>query len=180
MPDLARAPATLIDTFPEDSLDDWFVLRTKSRQEKILAGELRARGIASFLPLMSCTKYYGGRKARVELPVFPGYLFLRGDVDHAYEADRTRRVAQIIRVIDQNRFDRELRNIHLAICGQAPLDPYHYLQAGVRVEVREGPFRGLQGVIEQGGRGDRLILQVEILGRAVSLEIDASLLDVID
>lgn len=169
------------DPFSDACLDPWFVLRTKSRQEKILAHELRSRGISSFLPLVLCTKYYAGRKAQVELPVFPGYLFLRGEVDHAYEADRTRRVAQIIKVADQPRIDRELRNIHLALCGKAALDPYPYLHAGVRVEVSAGPFRGLQGVIEDGARRDnRLILQVDILGRAVSLEIDASLLDVID
>jgi transcription antitermination factor NusG len=168
------------DIFPDNPLDTWFVLRTKSRQEKVLAGELRTRGIASYLPLLSSTKYYAGRKATVELPVFPGYLFLRGDMDQAYEADRTRRIAQIIRVSDQEKLDRELRNINLALCGKAALDPYPYLRAGVRVEVREGPFRGLQGVVEHGGRRDRLILQVDILGRAVSLEIDASLLDVID
>lgn len=169
-----------IGTFPDSPLDTWFVLRTKSRQEKALASELRNRGIASYLPLLTCTKYYAGRKATVELPVFPGYLFLHGDVDEAYEADRTRRVAQIIKVADQEKLGRELRNINLALCGKAALDPFPYLRAGVRVEVREGPFRGLQGVVEQGGRRDRLILQVDILGRAVSLEIDASLLDVID
>jgi transcription termination/antitermination protein NusG len=170
----------LIDAFPDNPLDTWFVLRTKSRQEKVLAGEMRLRGIASYLPLLTCTKYYGGRKAMVEMPVFPGYLFLRGDIDQAYEADRTRRVAQIIKVTDQEKLDNELRNINLALTGKAALDPYPYLRAGVRVEVREGPFRGLQGVVEHGGRRDRLILQVDILGRAVSLEIDASLLDVID
>jgi transcription antitermination factor NusG len=168
------------DVFPADPLDTWFVLRTKSRQEKILANELRSRGIANFLPIINCTKYYGGRKATVELPVFPGYLFLRGDMDQAYDADRTRRVAQIIKVSDQERLDRELRSIYMALAGGAPLDPFPYLRAGVSVEVREGPFRGLRGVIEPGGRRDRLILQVEILGRAVSLEIDASLLDVVN
>jgi transcription antitermination factor NusG len=156
------------------------VLRTKSRQEKALANDLRSRGIASFLPLLTATKYYGGRKALVEFPVFPGYLFLRGEVDDAYEADRTHRVAQIIKVVNQKRLERELRNIHLALCGHAPLDPYPYLVAGVRVEVREGPFRGLQGIVEERGRRDRLVLQIEILGRAVALEIDPSLLDVID
>src|SRR5688500_3374997 len=154
------------DMFPADPLDVWFVLRTKSRQEKILANELRSRGIANFLPIVTCTKYYAGRKASVELPVFPGYLFLRGDTDEAYDADRTRRVAQIIKVSDQDRLDRELRTIHLALCSGAPLDPFPYLKAGVAVQVREGPFRGLRGVIEPGGSGRRLVLQVEILGRA--------------
>jgi transcription antitermination factor NusG len=50
----------------------------------------------------------------------------------------------------------------------------------LRVEVRSGPFRGLQGVIEEVGRNDRLILQVQTLGRAVCLEIDGALLDPLD
>lgn len=185
MPDLGYRTADAVDRFADafatdDTSSSWFVLRTKARQEKALATDLHSRGIASFLPVIQCTKYYAGRKALVELPVFPGYLFLRGDVDSAYEADRTRRVAQIIRVSDQAKIDHELRNIHRALRGNAPLDAYHMLRPGVRVEVREGPFRGLQGVIEDGGRRDRLILQVQVLGRAVSLEIEASLLDVID
>jgi transcription antitermination factor NusG len=51
------------------------------------------------------------------------------------------------------------------------------LKKGVRVEVRSGPFRGLQGVIEGRASANRLILQVDLLGRAVSLEIDPTLLD---
>ena len=166
--------------WPGQSDGTWFVLRTKSRQEKVLHNDLASRGIANFLPLITQTKYYGDRKAKVEVPLFPGYVFLHGALDDAYVADRTRRVAQIIKVSDQDRLDRELRNIHMALSGGAPLDPFPYLRAGMSVEVREGPFRGLRGVIEPGGRRDRLILQVDILGRAVSLEIDASLLDVVD
>jgi transcription termination/antitermination protein NusG len=168
-----------VDVWPDRSIGAWFVLRTKARQEKILANDLDARGIGNFLPLVTCTKFYGGRRARVELPLFPGYVFLHGDVEQAYEADRTRRVAQIIRVTDQRRMDDELRNIHIALGADATLDPYPFLRAGVRVEVREGPFRGLQGVVEDRHRLDRLILRVDTLGQAVSLEIDGSLLDVI-
>ena len=169
------------DAFATDCAPrEWFVLRTKARQEKALAHDLRARGISSFLPLLNCTKYYAGRKTVVELPVFAGYLFLRGEPDHAYEADRTRRVAQIIRVSDQAKIDHELRNIYLALRGHAPLAAHDHLRPGMRVEVREGPFRGLQGIIEHGGRRDRLILQVQVLGRAVCLEIDASLLEVVE
>jgi transcription antitermination factor NusG len=45
------------------------------------------------------------------------------------------------------------------------------------VEVRAGPFRGLQGVIDSRSKLNRLILQIDMLGRAVSLEIDAALLE---
>src|SRR4051812_38859188 len=134
-----NAAISAVDS-PATTAGTWFVLRTRSRQEKILASELSARGIANFLPLITCTKYYGGRKVRVELPLFQGYLFLRGGMDQAYEADRTDRVAQIICVADQRRLAQELRDIEFALRATVSLDPYPYLQAGVRVEVRDGPF----------------------------------------
>src|SRR5439155_10333768 len=79
----------------------WYVLHTKSRQEKILADELAARRVEHYLPLIKRPRFYGKRKAVVEEPLFPGYVFLFGDLDHAYVADRTKRVANIITVADQ-------------------------------------------------------------------------------
>src|SRR5688500_10118078 len=88
----------------------WHVLHVKSRQEKALTADLRALSIPHFLPLVRQVKFHGGRKVTVETPLFPGYVFLRGTVDEAYQADRTRRVAGIIKVADQKHLDWELRN----------------------------------------------------------------------
>lgn len=154
----------------------WFVLHTRARQEKAVAHYLAQRGIEHFLPLSQQVRYYGRRKLRVELPVFPGYVFLRGSAEQAYEADRTRRLAQIIRVQDQQRLAWELANIRLALDREAVLEPYPHLKAGIRAEVRAGPMKGLQGVVETR-HADRLVLQVDMLGQAVSVEVDASLLE---
>jgi transcription antitermination factor NusG len=159
---------------------DWHLLHTRSRQEKVLAETLTAKGIGVFLPLLEVTRSYGGRKAAVELPLFPGYLFLKGPVDDAFEADRTKRVAGIIAVSDQSKLTWELRNLALALKRQVALDPYPYLKKGVRVEVRSGPLVGIQGVVESRTRRDRLILQIDVLGQATSLEIDGALLDVME
>ncbi|MEX0887398.1 MAG: transcription termination/antitermination NusG family protein [Phycisphaeraceae bacterium] len=174
----APAPAPSSATVPATAADEprWFVLHTRSRQEKAVATYLQQRHVEHFLPLMEQVRYYGRRKARVELPVFPGYVFLRGTAEQAYDADRTRRLAQIIRVPDQARLDWELANLRLALEKRVVLEPYPYLKEGVRAEVRVGPMRGLQGVIE-GRHADRLVLQVDMLGQAVSVEVDGSLLD---
>ncbi len=145
--------------------------------EKLVAADLAAMGIGCFLPLMKQVRYYGNRKARVDAPLFPSYVFMRGSIEQAYLADRTKRIASVIRVAAQDELDWELRNLYLALSRQAPLVPYPYLKKGVRVEVRSGPFRGLQGVVEDRSRSDRIILKVDILGRAVSLEIDGALLE---
>jgi transcription antitermination factor NusG len=166
--------------WPQDAAGSWFVIRTRSRQEKILARELRDRAIGCFLPLVTVTRVYGGRSARVETPLFPGILFLRGSLDDANVANQTNRVAQIIHVPDQQQVDQELHNLYTAMSSEGPFSSYPYLRTGVRVRVREGPLRGLEGVIEDVNHRNRIIFQVEALGQAASMEIDPALLDVIE
>lgn len=170
----------MIATAPPATDRQWIVLHTRSRQEKAVAAQLAARGCEHFLPLINRTRIQGGRRRAAELPLFPGYVFLRGFNDDAYEADRTKRIVQIIAVEDQAGLTNELANIRRALAAGAPLDPYSYLHQGRRVAVRSGPFAGVQGVIEDRGRIERILLQVDMLGRALSLEVDGALLDPLD
>lgn len=165
---------------PSSEFGDWFVLRTRSRQEKILAADLRAKGIGHFLPLMRVERLYCNRRITVEIPLFVGYLFLRGNFDDTYFADRTGRVAQIIQVTDQRRLDHELTNLAHVLGLNAKVDAYPYLKRGVRVEVRSGPLRGIQGLVEDRTRRHRLILQVDALGQAVSVEVDAAIVELVE
>jgi transcription antitermination factor NusG len=165
---------------PDASRGEWFVLRTKSRQEKVLAKDLAAHGIGNFLPIITTERLYAGQRFNVELPLFPGYLFLRGSMDDAYYADRTKRIAQIIRVGDQRKLDAELSSLATVLGSSQRLDPFPYLKAGVRVEIRCGPLQGVRGVIEDRTRKHRVVLQVDALGQAVSLEVDAAIVDIVD
>jgi transcription antitermination factor NusG len=177
----SRANSTLISpSIPKVIPAHWTVLQVKSRQEKALAHDLAAKNIQHYLPLIKKTQFYGGRRFVVDLPLFAGYVFLRGSVEDVYAADRTRRVSKIIDVFDQSQLEQELSNLKLALEGSELLLPYPYLKKGVRVEVRSGPFRGLQGLVEQRTGANRLILQIEMLGRAVSLEIGAAELELVE
>ena len=96
-----------------------------------------------------------------------------------YEADRTKRVARVIEVYDQRTLAAELRNVELAIRGagdKSPFDPFPYLKVGIPVEVIAGPLRGVRGLIEDRRKRDRLILRVNVLGQATSLEVDSAVL----
>jgi transcription antitermination factor NusG len=169
-------PATL--SCFEDNLEGrWHVLHVRSRQEKILSADIAAMGIRHFLPLARKVRMYGRRTMTIDMPLFPGYLFVRSSLDDLYRCDRTRRVAGIIPVPNQRKLEEELRNIHLALGGGAALDNHPFLEDGTRVVVRGGPLRGVQGVIEQHGKSDRLILQVEMLGGAASLELGGALVE---
>lgn len=158
----------------------WHVLHVLSRQEKALAGMLGGMGVRCYVPILEQVTYHGKRKTLVKRPLFPGYAFLWGTRDQAFEADRTRKVANLISVTDQGYLEWELQNIHRALATNARLEPHDPLKEGTRVRVRSGPFRDLEGVVRKNSRENLLILQVAMLGSAASLTIDRSLLVPLD
>jgi len=158
----------------------WHVLHTRARQEKAVARALTAAEIEHYLPLVKHIRYRGRRKRLVQEPLFASYLFLRGPNEAAYFAVSTKRIANVIKVADQQRFVCELEQIRRALYNGADLGPSRYLEVGRRVRVTAGPFRDIEGMIEDRARPDRLVLQIAALGRATSLEIDAGLLEPVE
>jgi transcriptional antiterminator RfaH len=159
----------------------WRVLHVRAQQEKVLAREMGVMSIEHFLPLNNETRRAGRKKkVQVETPVFPGYLFINSTLDEAYRVDRTKRVVNILDVVNQEQLAWELANLRKALESKAPLRRHAYLSKGKRVTIRSGPFRGLEGVVEDRAQSGRLVLQVHVLGKATALEIDMSLLDPLD
>jgi transcriptional antiterminator RfaH len=111
-----------------------------------------------------------GRTIRSLLPVFTGYLFFCGNENQRIEVLRTNRVANLIEVRNQQRLVAELLQIEKALRGGAALLPHKYL----------GPLADLRGIVARTKGAMRLVLQVDILGRATSVEIDADMIEVID
>ena len=166
-------------TFPDHVLESeqngelWWVAHTKSRREKVLAKLLLREGIGYFLPLVRKRFRRHGRTRISIVPLFSGYVFLKGSRIDRYRALRTDHVASTIEVFDQDRLTSELRQIKAALCLDAPLELFPFVEGGKRVRIVEGPFTGLEGMVQRRKGADRLILSVEAIQQAVSLEIDA-------
>jgi transcription antitermination factor NusG len=158
----------------------WHVIHTRSRQEKALARALTAAGIEHYLPLVRHARVCGHRTRYIDEPLFTSYLFVFGAAEATYLAVATRRVANVVKVADQARFLHEIQQIRRALDHGAELSPCPYLKVGRRARVTSGPFRGIEGMIEDLPKPGRLVLQIEALGRATSLEIDAGLLERVD
>ena len=159
---------------------EWIVLHTKARQEKAVARHLEAAGCRYDLPLIRRVTETRGRKHESEIPLFAGYVFLKGERQHAYDAMATRRVCRIIEVKDQQALELELQNIHEAIESGLPVEEVDQAIIGTRCRVSSGPLQGIEGVVIEEARRTRLVLQVEILGRGAAVEIDQSLLEPVD
>lgn len=169
-----------VDASDKHAQTRWYVLQTRPRHEKALARTLAAAGIEHYLPLVKRPRYSRGRKRFVEEPLLASYLFLFGPIEATWTAISTKRATRVIKVADQQRFVAEVTQIRIALDNGADLSPYRYLTVGRRVRVSAGPFRGIEGLIESWAKAERLVLQIDALGRATSLEIDAGLLDPVD
>ena len=163
-----------------DFTGPWWVAHTKSRNEKALAHDLISKQISYFLPMSWKVQHKHGRKMRSLLPLFGGYVFFCGGENERLEALRTNRVATIIEVKDQQKIVEELCKIELALRKGAPLEPHHYVKTGQRCRVLSGSLMGLEGIVMKTKAGARLILQVDILGQAASVEIDTDLIELIE
>jgi len=160
-----------------DFQGEWWVVHTKSRNEKALAHDLIRKNMCYFLPMSWKVRRKSRRKIKSLLPLFGGYLFFCGNEDERSELWRTARVANFIEVRDQEKLLKELMQIEQALRAGAPLVPDKYIKTGQKCRVMAGPLLGLQGVAVKTRGAMRLILQVDMLGQAASVEIDIDMIE---
>jgi len=182
MPILEREP----QCFPHDLLSAgfvpagdrrWWVLHTKSRQEKSIARDLLAYSIPFFLPQVEKTAMVRGRRRRSFMPVFTSYVFLYGDEEERYRTLTTNRVGQILAVDDQVQFHDDLAQVWRLIEANTPLTVEGRLAPGDRVRIRSGSLAGVEGTVTARRKKCRLLVAVRLLQQGVSIEIDDFLLE---
>ena len=125
----------------------WHVLQTKVRAEKALSVELSALGLDTIMPVTCQERYFGRRRAVVEVPIFPGLVFLRGSDSDLELARQTMRVLQTIKVADQESLSWTLDNLEILLERSVNLVACVPLNCGRRAEVRSGALRGIQGLV---------------------------------
>ncbi len=151
----------------------WWVLHTKPRAEKQLARRLLGRGVGFFLPCYRRTWLSRGRTQQSHLPLFPGYVFLHGPEQDRLTALQSNLVAHCLPVTDQPRLHADLARVHHLIRSDAPLTPEERLPPGTPVEIVSGPLAGLTGKVLRQGKQLKLCVEVQLLQRGVSVEVEA-------
>jgi transcription antitermination factor NusG len=171
------------ERFSQDSEGDaafWVCVRTRPRWEKKFAEWLRGRRRTFFLPVFR-HETVSGRKRRVsELPLFPGFVFVEGDFSKK-DFVQTGSVAYVLRPQgprETAQLSCELRNIWRGLTSGLYVAPVQNLAAGEMCRITCGPLQGVEAKFERKGRGGRLILQVEIMGGGIAVELSSSEVEV--
>lgn len=157
-----------------NSVEDvrWWVFHARPRAEKSLARQLLRREIGFYLPLYEHQWRSGGRLRTSHLPLFPGYLFARGDSQARLRALETNLVVQTLCVGDEVRLVQDLQRVQRMIQSGLPLLPEAKLEPGQPVEIIAGPLQGLHGKVLRRGKRCTFVVAVDFLQRGASVEME--------
>ncbi len=158
----------------------WMVLYLKPRCEKKLAEYCRVKNLEHYLPLRMERKIYQRRKVIVEKPVFPGYFFVSADDEKRLGLLKTNNVVRMIVPPREQDFLFELDQIRKALTADPTLGSRVALERGKHVRITGGAFMGIEGMVSAIKGESKVYLNVEILGRAVVVEVYREFLELMD
>ena len=155
----------------------WYASYTCSRREKQVAKAFGERGVECFLPLYEKVHHWSHDTRAVQLPLFPGYVFV-----HIAPGERLRvlEVPGVVRLVSFNGELAELPESEIETLRQGLehgglAEPYPYMKPGQQIEVLRGPFQGLRGtVVRPSNKHVQLVVSVDMLLRSVLLHVDAA------
>src|SRR6201997_2684875 len=172
-----------IDSEPSSLAEDalhsemlWYAGYTASRHEKRVAEHFAQRGVEHFLPLYETIHRWNNGRHRVQLPLFPGYIFVRIAL-----RDRLRviEVPGFVRLVGFNSLphplpEADINKMKEALNKGVLAEPYPYLTVGTRVEIRNGPMQGMTGILLRRQNKCRVVISVDLIMRSMIVEVEAA------
>jgi transcription antitermination factor NusG len=152
----------------------WFAVRVKSNYEKPAAAVLRGKGFEEFVPTYRSKRQWSDRIKVLDLPLFPGYLFCRLDLNKRLPLLTT---PGFLYLVGKGRTpepvdEKEILAIHSIVGSGLPALPWPALTVGQTVRLERGPLRGIEGVVAKIADQHRIYVNATLLQRSVSVQID--------
>ena len=159
----------------------WHALWTRSHCEQLVHDQLGAKRFEVFLPKINIWSRRGGLRCLTQVPLFPGYLFIRHAVNKQSYHDicKTRGLVRIL----GERWDRlasiperEIDGIKRILDSRLHAMPHAYVREGQRVRISRGSLKDVEGMLvtikpEKG----LFVVSVDLLQRSVAVEIDCTM-----
>jgi len=161
----------------------WYAVYTRSNFEKTLAADLTAKGIEAYLPAVREVHRWKDRRKEVDVPIFPGYVFVR-------IPDSVPVRLQVVRCMGAVRIlgngpeiepvpEIEIESVRRLLLSKAPFFSHPFLREGAWVRVKHGPLEGVEGLLVRVKSSSRLVLSVQMLSQSVATEIDSGDVEVL-
>ncbi|MGB6744509.1 MAG: UpxY family transcription antiterminator [Terracidiphilus sp.] len=171
---MAPMPSKIETSTCEDQ--PWWAIYTRHQHEKTVAEMLTTKGFDVFLPLYGSMRRWKDRSKLLSLPLFPGYVFVKGGFERKLQVVSTPGVHMILYRGDQVATipEEEMAAIRTVIEGRLRVEPHPFLKCGQRVRVLRGAMEGVEGILIRKKNLVRLVLSVAMLAQSVAVEVNAS------
>ena len=154
----------------------WYAVHTCANHEKRVASQLVEREVEHFLPLYHSVRRWSDRRVELDVPLFPGYVFVRLEL-----RDRLR-VLQIPSVVHLVGFgglpvalpDTEMEIMRSGLSQSLRAEPHPFLTVGRRVRITGGAFAGLEGILKKKKGSLRAVVSLTLIQRSVALDVDVA------
>lgn len=155
---------------------EWFAIRTRPRHEKVVTKQLETSGIETFLPLCSQVRSWSDRRKVLELPLFPGYVFVR-TAPTSRSRVRVFQARGVIGFVGPNNEAtpipaQQMEAVRSLMHSRIDCRPHPFLNVGQRVRIQNGALQGLEGILIRVATDDSLIVSVDLIHRSVSIRLE--------
>lgn len=159
---------------PTQFENKWYAVYTYPNAERKVCSKAKQMGVEAFLPLQTVARQWSDRKKLIDVPLFPGYVFVKTSQVQRFSLLRIKELVRFVSFGDQPVAipDEEIETVKKVVVSNAALSPEPFeCQLGEKVTIKEGQFAGAVGVLVNRKGKNRLVIQLEILKQAISVEI---------
>ena len=154
----------------------WYAAYTCANHEKRVAEQLGLREVEHFLPLYTSVRRWKDRRVMLELPLFPGYVFVHMVLGDRLQVQTVPGVARLVGFDGTPAAlpEEEIGALRTSLGRAIQAEPHPYLTAGRRVRMKSGPLAGMEGVLLRRKGSFRLVISIDLIQRSVAVDAEAA------
>jgi transcription antitermination factor NusG len=167
---LGAFPAAIDSVAPQ-----WYAVYTSANHERRVAEQFALRNIDHFLPQYESVRKWKDRKVRLQMPLFPGYVFVHLELPNRLQVLQVPGVARLVGFNGQAVAvpQEDVLRVREFLNRGFRAEPHPFLKIGRRICVKAGPLAGMKGVIVRRKNGSRFVISFELIQRSMAIDIDA-------
>jgi transcription antitermination factor NusG len=163
----------------ESARPQWYAAYTCANHEKRVAEQLGRRSVEHLLPLYEVSRRWKDRQVRLQLPLFPGYVFVRLALCQRMAVVQA---TGVVRLVGCGRTptplaEEEIAGLRLALGQGARIEPHPCLTVGRRVRITAGALAGYEGILVRCKGNLRVVVSIDLIQRAMVVDADASCIE---
>ena len=160
----------------EPSVPRWYAAYTRSNHERTAAEQMKRRSIEHFVPTYETVRTWKDRRKRLEMPLFPGYVFVRVAME---ERLRVLVVPGVVRLVGFDNHpvpvaDEEIESLRTIVNRRMRPEPHPFLPVGRRVRIKRGVLEGVTGILVRKKGCFRLLISVDLIRQSAVVEVDSA------